>query len=931
MKKRFIFICTLFVLLGLFVFSSVSVHAEDSKKVSVLDATYETTENVFTKDLGFGITHIKDKALSSAGRLNDYDSCGPKNTLVGQSVNVLSVQSNEAVRIVNWTYILNDGWTKQTVKSLAKNFEMHNPGWKVVAAVNGDFFDINGKQALPYQGNGIHVSNGEVYRPFGNSSNVGFKNDGSSYQLVGGKGCEVGGLMLTIYNKNEEVMKEIAVDKINQKPTDNEISVWYTYNVMEQQTIDGITSTVRNEVPMSISNSNTYIVKAPYRCLPSSNKAIYGKGLVTKNTEDVTLRFGQFAIETANSEIASLLTDGTTIRVQYNLTGKFADCDNVTGAGAQLLKDGEAYEEGGGLDRHPRTCVGIKADGSIVLMTVDGRQFGSDMYGMSYAELSATLLYYGCVEAYNLDGGGSTTIITRNEFDEFDVWNSPSDGDERDDSNALLVVVPAAKFEVSEAGNNSATITYQKSKGTEISNLKIKLNNVEQTFDLDDEILLENLQEETKYNLTYSYDITYKNTTLKNMQGSAQFTTGKTPPQIFGYCYEETEDSYIIHFNISDPKKTITQCYVKYDKKLRAIPDYDMTSVTIKKTDVKDPSTLQIMYKYSIQSIPRKNETVNLPLALAETYNVEYVADGGIHENPISYTTADVPYILKPATKPGFDFVGWFTEDGTKVEKLFGENVTLYARYELATYDITYELDGGINDVLNPTRFKAAELPIRLSPATKYGYTFLGWYIGENLVEEIGTEYASDITLSAKFEKITYTITYILYGGTQNLNNKTTYSIEDVPFYLYDPTMPGYNFLGWYTKETDGTKVLEITDISYGNINLYARYSIRTYDITYNLDGGRNSADNPDHYTIEDLTLTLHNPIREGYKFMGWKLNNEIVTSISAKDLGNVELTAVWEKVEESKKGCGCKKSMEMIITLTSAITLLAFVLRKKH
>ena len=64
MKKRFIFICTLFVLLGLFVFSSVSVHAEDSKKVSVLDATYETTENVFTKDLGFGITHIKDKALS---------------------------------------------------------------------------------------------------------------------------------------------------------------------------------------------------------------------------------------------------------------------------------------------------------------------------------------------------------------------------------------------------------------------------------------------------------------------------------------------------------------------------------------------------------------------------------------------------------------------------------------------------------------------------------------------------------------------------------------------------------------------------------------------------------------------------------------------------------------------------------------------------
>lgn len=71
--------------------------------------------------------------------------------------------------------------------------------------------------------------------------------------------------------------------------------------------------------------------------------------------------------------------------------------------------------------RHPRTAIGIKADGKVILLTVDGRQENSA--GMSLHELTKTMRYLGCVDAINLDGGGSTTLWTEKNG----VVNYPSD------------------------------------------------------------------------------------------------------------------------------------------------------------------------------------------------------------------------------------------------------------------------------------------------------------------------------------------------------------------------------------------------------------------------------------------------------------------------------------------------------------------------
>jgi len=88
--------------------------------------------------------------------------------------------------------------------------------------------------------------------------------------------------------------------------------------------------------------------------------------------------------------------------------------------------------------RHPRTAVGIRSDGTVLLVVVDGRQEGYSA-GMSLPELTDLLLELGSLNAINLDGGGSTTLVT-----ERGIANRPSDADERPVSNALLVLGPRA-------------------------------------------------------------------------------------------------------------------------------------------------------------------------------------------------------------------------------------------------------------------------------------------------------------------------------------------------------------------------------------------------------------------------------------------------------------------------------------------------------
>ena len=78
------------------------------------------------------------------------------------------------------------------------------------------------------------------------------------------------------------------------------------------------------------------------------------------------------------------------------------------------------------------------------------------------------------------------------------------------------------------------------------------------------------------------------------------------------------------------------------------------------------------------------------------------------------------------------------------------------------------------------------------------------------------------------------------------------------------PKKKGYKFIGWYNGNTKFDFTSKLTT----DIELNARYEKSTYTITYNLDGGTGS--NPSTYDVSDLPITLENPTKRGYTFIGW-------------------------------------------------------------
>ena len=94
--------------------------------------------------------------------------------------------------------------------------------------------------------------------------------------------------------------------------------------------------------------------------------------------------------------------------------------------GPVLVKDGavneEAYNTNSGYN--PRTAIGQRADGTVLLLCIDGRQAGS--LGATYADVIDVMVEYGAVNACNLDGGSSTVMLLRDENGEVHTVNNVS-------------------------------------------------------------------------------------------------------------------------------------------------------------------------------------------------------------------------------------------------------------------------------------------------------------------------------------------------------------------------------------------------------------------------------------------------------------------------------------------------------------------------
>jgi exopolysaccharide biosynthesis protein len=97
----------------------------------------------------------------------------------------------------------------------------------------------------------------------------------------------------------------------------------------------------------------------------------------------------------------------------------------MVGGSDILIQDGETNGSISASNvRHPRSAIGIDVEGFVYFVVADGRSTAS--VGMSLSELQRYLSQLGLIDAINLDGGGSSTLVVRES-----VMNTPSDGRER--------------------------------------------------------------------------------------------------------------------------------------------------------------------------------------------------------------------------------------------------------------------------------------------------------------------------------------------------------------------------------------------------------------------------------------------------------------------------------------------------------------------
>lgn len=163
------------------------------------------------------------------------------------------------------------------------------------------------------------------------------------------------------------------------------------------------------------------------------------------------------------------------------------------------------------------------------------------------------------------------------------------------------------------------------------------------------------------------------------------------------------------------------------------------------------------------------------------------------------------------------------------------------------------------------------------------------------------------------FPKGTYTIIYDGNGATAGTMDAQTCMIDGFTFSLSKNayTMENYTFTGWNTMPDgsgafyrDEANIYPLTETDQAEITLYAMWkdsSVTDYTITYFLNATNVQNDNPTAYTNNSDTITLKDPIREGYTFLGWFSDKELtqqVTEIAKGSTGDITLYAHWKRAD---------------------------------
>ena len=277
-------------------------------------------------------------------------------------------------------------------------------------------------------------------------------------------------------------------------------------------------------------------------------------------------------------------------------------------------------------------------------------------------------------------------------------------------------------------------------------------------------------------------------------------------------------------------------------------------------------------------------------------YKLTYVLGGGENhdDNPASYTFGSKTIKLKKPKRTGYTFSGWYrdrkyTQPVNSIAQGSTGKVTFYAKWTVHNYRIVFNGNGATSGKMTEKiacRY-GKSYKLKSNKFKKSGYIFAGWNTqkdgsGRKLknkasVKNLTAKDDKTVTLYAQWEKISYSIQYVLNGGQQNADNPTSYFQDSDTLTLRDPVRTGYTFAGWYTDSAFQNPITSIKKGSKTNYTLYARWTVNHYTIRF--DG--NGADSGQMASMTGLeyntqyTLTPSAFQKTGQMFLGWNTKQD--------------------------------------------------------
>ncbi|APF17786.1 hypothetical protein Calab_2248 [Caldithrix abyssi DSM 13497] len=306
---------------------------------------------------------------------------------------------------------------RETTSSMAKrrSFEGH----QVIGAINADFFSSEG---IPIN---VQVIQGQVLRnPIGLST-IGFDQDQRPWLgMVAFSG--------EIIAKNGGHV----IHRVNGVRNTDEVVLYNDFYGASTGTNQWGTEVALHPISPWIVNDTVWAVVDAKETLKGDMTIPQNGAVISAHGNAMTFFDNHVAV-------------GDTLALVLNLSPALHRLKEMVGGYPKIVYRGEnwadeGYQEEGGPGHayqiHPRTAIGFNADSSkLYFFTVDGRKTGV-YQGMTLPQLADVMIDFGVAYGLNLDGGGSTTFVLRDE-----IMNHPSDGSERPVANAVLAISTAPR------------------------------------------------------------------------------------------------------------------------------------------------------------------------------------------------------------------------------------------------------------------------------------------------------------------------------------------------------------------------------------------------------------------------------------------------------------------------------------------------------